>query len=64
MGIVFHRGMGVGKNTSQASSASFCATGPKCCTQQAAASLPENPIGIFGNSIWGRTGFDGGVEAG
>ena len=47
IGIIFHRDMCVGKNTSQAASVEFCRSAAKLCAQQTASLLSENSEGIF-----------------
>ena len=47
IGIIFHRDMRVGKNTSQAASVEFCRKATKLCAQQTAILLSEKPSGFF-----------------
>ena len=51
IGIIFHRDMRVGKNTSQTASVEFCRKAAKLCAQQAVSFLSKNSKGIFDRFI-------------
>ena len=52
IGIIFHRDMRVGKNTSQPASVEFWAKGPKLCALRGANPLSENSAGIFDSRFY------------